>query len=737
MADRKPYDCNELPPYARSLASCRDFSPSYVEDSRSTYKKRVVKCKALVSDPPEFHAAGCKRGAHVRIPKGRLSFLRPGSYRPVDPAKWQEKEPYTRHEVTEATDKRWAEDLPPFSARTQSPKLRRNPRPAPGSDQEAELTAQITQGLKRYVQMSGQSRRFSVDFPIDPAMLIEAGVPVAAAKLLSRRLGHVKFIPKRQTRNQDLDIRSRINATFGLSELIFAGPDGGKPYFNMDSADLRTLRGALRDPALGFAPFLKVYKDRAAVVERQRRKRKGPRPGRFEGLLPVQDIAWQAEGASAPRSLLGADEGSFLDALNAIFDPKNPFKTPGFLIFTLGRPGRTAVVRLQHSMLASPVGWGPTANYTTLRGLSLDELPPVLARKVLSPRRSRSGRQAASRALSHTSTRKNPMARRKKTRRNPGYPIYHEEALSNEPTLNRVTDYYYPGTIWDYYDEGTLDGNHSVAMPVNRRNPRKSRFKQIEGQRYHANAVHGGSSRNQLISQLAKGQDKETRKRIFGMKTAQLQAMASGAQANPRRSRGWKTVEGENYHPTAVHRRTGPGSAEFYKKSGERGAAAMKMKHQYGITLKEAWGHVKAGTTPTANANPRSRRRTRDPIGYSAGEFHAPHSAKRRPYWPRHSEYEDVQGPYGSAVSPIPVNRRNPNYGGLHPDASPVIRGGSGTHSVGPSINNPVGRGQMIGRFPSPCKRCGQSMKGHPIVQVGRGPRGGKQMAHVNCAGRR
>ena len=39
----------------------------------------------------------------------------------------------------------------------------------------------------------------------------------------------------------------------------------------------------------------------------------------------------------------------------------------------------------------------------------------------------------------------------------------------------------------------------------------------------------------------------------------------------------------------------------------------------------------------------------------------------------------------------------------------------------------------VVGLFPAKCVICGRSTKGMKIHQVGRGPRGGKQMAHVNC----
>lgn len=73
------------------------------------------------------------------------------------------------------------------------------------------------------------------------------------------------------------------------------------------------------------------------------------------------------------------------------------------------------------------------------------------------------------------------------------------------------------------------------------------------------------------------------------------------------------------------------------------------------------------------------------------------------PYWPD-IEYEQRIGAYGTDI--IPPNRRNPASGAV-----------------------------TIGRFPSACSVCGESMKGEQIVDTGeRGPQGGKRMAHVRCA---
>jgi hypothetical protein len=67
--------------------------------------------------------------------------------------------------------------------------------------------------------------------------------------------------------------------------------------------------------------------------------------------------------------------------------------------------------------------------------------------------------------------RKSTMAKRRRTRKNPG-PLY----LSSDSGLNRGSkDFYFPGTVWDYYDEGRFSPAESV--PVNRRNPAKKKKK--------------------------------------------------------------------------------------------------------------------------------------------------------------------------------------------------------------------------------------------------------------------
>ena len=228
----------------------------------------------------------------------------------------------------------------------------------------------------------------------------------------------------------------------------------------------------------------------------------------------------------------------------------------------------------------------------------------------------------------------------------PKYKIYHDDVLATDPTLNKLTDYYYPGTIWDYYEEGAY-GPYNVSVPVNRRNPSNRRRKKGMSKEKREKLSRVMSRAQQIAT--AAGCD---------FRTAMLEAWAeekarsgSRAAANPRKYKN---------HSTKVHQ---------YRNSAHaaRAKQAMQLKHQLGISLKEAWAMVKSGQTSAA-ANPRVT-------------------------WPRRSQYQEVEGTYGPGMS-IPVNRRNPR--------------------------------QSIGRYHRACPNCGGDTYGKPIAVVGKGPQGGK-----------
>ncbi len=651
MADF-PYNCDDVT-VGRELKSCRDFTPSYAEGDQAAYLKHVAHCKTLRGDLGAFREAGCKRVGHVRIPKGRLAFVRPGTYHPKDPEVWQEKgydpdpqakEPFERHEVTEATDKRWADHLPDLDARTQSPKLRRNSSTRKKRERVEDLSIQIAEGLDTYIVQSGQKGRPRVLLPKHTFPLTQAGVPEKAARLLAEKLGGQVVRRRGKKHPSPLD---RVQAAFGGADLATWSPYD-VPAFDFLSADLRTLRGPMRK----YRKLFQAVKDQITP-----KVLRAARTGRRRvGFLPV----WEAYSTSqtggsrhlkltSTTPLLPNTPADFLHLLGPALS------RPGTITFIVGDPAPVKI-DLQHSMLMGSLGSSGAADYTTLRGFTITELPGVVAQRVVSSRRRRRGRQ---RAPSSTAQRNPHMARRpkkKKARRNPKH-SYHPDALSGDSTLNRLTDWYYPGTIWDWYEAGAYD-QYNVSVPVNRRNPSKKRRK----------AKRNAGKRPLTPAQLAAG---------FG------------------------------------------------------GKAAMRK----------------------ARNNPEFSKRTR---------------VKRRPYWPRNSEYEQVWGPYGQGT-PLPPNRRNPNNraqlksvpGVMSFRKSEEYKGWSKSkqrtfnltyatekeyRSRGEAVaiayeaalgakNNPSKKAAGVWRFPTPCAICGGSMQGeeYRVLPNRKGPRGGKVRAHSNC----
>jgi hypothetical protein len=144
---------------------------------------------------------------------------------------------------------------------------------------------------------------------------------------------------------------------------------------------------------------------------------------------------------------------------------------------------------------------------------------------------------------------------------------------------------------------------------------------------------------------------------------------------------------------------------------GEIAHRAAQIQKDIGCSYKVAFDKARQEIAPdyvaaSAKANTRHRRGGRGPrLG---GEFRRPKprgpGRESRPW-----NYEQAIGPYGSERS-IPQNRRNPHRPG---------------HEV------------TTARFPSQCVVCDESFETgvSQIVDSGiRGPRGGRKMAHVECA---
>jgi len=301
--------------------------------------------------------------------------------------------------------------------------------------------------------------------------------------------------------------------------------------------------------------------------------------------------------------------------------------------------------------------------------------------------------------------------RRRKSRRNPATFSYHDRAFASDSVLNRNTEWYYPGTLWDWYASAEYGPGESV--PVNRRNPRSHRHNPItrlpDGSKkkvsvkqlpteelqmwkkgYHSRKIHGTpggtSARGTAIKKIVADYKRknavtktptEWRRKLFAMPTAQLEAMAAGQQdllsyqpppAPP--SPAQQTMPGMGGGSRS--RRSGPTVRELKAKAkqlGIKGYSSMKK-----ADLEAAIAATQAASNPA--------------------------------YWPRYAEYRRVMGPYGAHRStPIPVNRRNP--------------------AVKP----------ITARFPGKCAICnGEIHRGEQIADTGmRGPKGGKKMGHFDC----
>ena len=396
---------------------------SAVPLERDLYLARVATCEALKDDPDAYEAARCKRRAHVMIPGGRERFYKTG--------------PYPKQDAT--TRKRLDDDLPFFDARTQSARLREKMRGAPTP--VPVMTAAIEAGLNRWLVESGLEGSTYVNIPSSIGPLVAAGVPEAAARLLVRK-----------QRGKNIPVEAEKPPITALITSLLGGAvlrsDEKGAWFDLSDPTFKLSK--LRGEGKALKPLLEEAKWGKGWEKKTEWKKEKGKPAYPKVLISSAQIG------RTPVKLL-SKLGEALKKLSAK-------KSPQTLILKLrvpGTGGMTADFELQHSVLARREGASIRPDYTTLQGLTLRELPYVLSRKVLSPRKKRKGRQTT--PLKTNPSRK-PMARRKKTRRNPA-PLY----LSNEPLLNKDSFYYYPGTSWQYDEAG--DFGHGSSVPTNRRNP--------------------------------------------------------------------------------------------------------------------------------------------------------------------------------------------------------------------------------------------------------------------------
>ena len=484
------------------------------QDPKEAYLARVAACEALRGDPDAFEAARCKRQAHVMIPGGRDRFRGPSTV-PL---------------MTPESQKRLKDDLPYYDARTQSASLRRRmeeTRAGRGSskDQVRAYAGEIAAGLEAYRAEAEQGGFLPI--PKDPAVLIAAGVPPQAARLLSRARGG------KALGLQEVHLADALTRLFGGAELMTSRREAWLDV--PKSFKLSKLRKPLRRPRKG-------EEDKTAGLRALLRE-----AHRGGGRLAVVEVKVGSRSVS-PSAL-----GAVVDELSEAARPQ-----PLTLSFQIpGREGQVESIKLQHSVLARREGGLFRPDYTTLRGFTLQELPLVLARKTLKPRKKRRGRQDTP---FKTNPSRKSMARRRKSRRNPA-PLY----LSADRHLNEATSYYYPGTAWMYDELGEMGSRRS--QPVNRRNPGLD-LKQ-EGHTWNDfTAAYG-------INGKAGVQWKKYKK-IHGIKT-------------PPKAGAGKAFRGKG-RPHARKR-----AAAIKAKGNPQAKAAMHLYHSgQAPTLKKAWKMVKS-----------------------------------------------------------------------------------------------------------------------------------------------
>lgn len=709
------------------LGRVRDLLPrkEVTSSPEQAYRTKVERCRELASDAAAFQKAGCKREAHVRIPRGRLQFLQAGSYRPEDPQAWKEKDPYTLHEVTASTRKRWDEMLPPLDARTQSPNTN-------VVSQEAQLVVAIRDGLNTFINVERTERirqaedalrsaknateqrqaqrakaeatTFGVSgfwLPDSPRKLILAGVPEVAAILLVLKLAGRWVAVKKE---DVFDVHEAITRIFGGYPLRVGIRDREDAYFDLGTAGssgtLRGFRGPARTSRI--KNLVDYYRSKAHT-----------------GELPVESIT-VIRGNRAIGIPFNKGEAAFDVALEAAV--QGP---PSWLVrIVLGRAGAPREqIDLQHSVLAASAGTQRVPDYVELQGITLQELPRLLARQIVSPRKSRKGRQRSP----YPSARSNPM------------PSYTLPADIKE----RMT----PGS-WLPYTLG------SVVVPGN---PEASSGKVVYWSTKPGAAPQVTSAarvaawmnvaqRGQQISKLAKGEGaKPPIAALVETPPASLPQTLSNparipAMARRHTRRNPDTTSDFNEPFVAPWEKQYP---VYSDKSLSTDMVLNRLSEYYYPGT--AWDYYAEGSYGPSESSPVNRRNPRPPR--TAKEKASRERASRvltRAQAIAKASGCDFQAAVRAAWAEIKGQRAAANpliYQGLDhgpywPDIEYEQRiGAYGTDIIPPNRRNPASGAATIGRFPSACSVCGESMKGEQIVDTGeRGPQGGKRMAHVRCA---
>jgi hypothetical protein len=269
----------------------------------------------------------------------------------------------------------------------------------------------------------------------------------------------------------------------------------------------------------------------------------------------------------------------------------------------------------------------------------------------------------ATRNPSRLSLRNNPM---------PTFPKYEADYLANASHLNRATEAYYPGTMWDYYKRGEFGAE--VAVPVNRRNPKAPKARKTS------------PAQASWRKEFAELTQKPTSKAIFKkhMIAAWALLLPESARRHP------ATQKALNNHVEAAlnnPRKSGSPAQMSWNAEFEKILAKKENKRILHEAMHAAWAEI---LPESARRHPAVKAAVAEHV---AGVLNNP------------NPYALDMGPYGPSM--VPVNRRNPAGGGV-----------------------------KVARFPGTCAVCGGDFvpRQDRINDSGlRGPKGGVKMKHESC----
>ena len=714
------------------LKDLLSYLPS--RDPRTVYLEHVARCEALRGDEEAFREEGCKRGGHLMLPRGRMRFSEPGTYRPVDPARFEETEPYRKHPVGPATESRWKDQTAPLDARTQSPEAHAFAEARRGRVEL--LAANIEKGVRAYAKSIGATDQLY--FPRDPAPLIAAGVDPVAARVLAGR-GVALETPGPR-------LIDRIVNVFGGAALRidYIDPTSGEKqgsFFDLSRINLLRMRGPMR--AKEMQRWVATFKG----PSRPRKKRKR---AEFQRLpLRAIEVVYPKR---APKKIPLRGRSHVAKVLSDL-SPAGPWT----IVLTLGRPEDTRKVELQHSMLMGGTGRNTLPNYTELRGMALPELSLILARRLVAPRKRRRGR----RQDPFTSAKKNPVATYTlppgfkmepgswvpytpgaivvpgKPKESRGKVVYLSKKEGAQPRVTsaaRVAAWMIAAQYGHdvsvkakgkegakpeipalRYPEFSPPQEATASNPSRRRKKPMARRKSKKKTRRNPRGSSHKSSAYYLSSQPELNKDSTwyypgtvwdySELGDYSHDSAVPVNRRNPAKKSKRKKvdrRGWS----EGLHPRAVH----SSSRAQLISALAKGKPLEQRKAIFAMPTEEL--RAMATNNPSHWRGRAGRYRGRGATAaLPAYDYWTGGGVTSSPYWPEDSEYEMKWGPYGTNAgsTPLPPNRRNPR---------------------GPS----VGRA-MKALFPGTCAICNSPIvPGESIVQdlTQRGPKGGKVMVHAS-----